>query len=89
MSETATEFSGERITAQVAELLEEDPAEISADDNLVDFGLDSIRIMTLVERFRRAGATVGFVELAERPTVQAWQALLSASTHAAEQPDDA
>jgi bifunctional isochorismate lyase/aryl carrier protein len=40
--------------------------------------LDSIRILTLVERWREAGVPVSFVELAESPTVAAWWTLLSA-----------
>lgn len=41
-------LSPERVRADVAELLDCDPAEIAPDENLVDLGLDSVRIMTLV-----------------------------------------
>ncbi|MGW6913807.1 phosphopantetheine-binding protein [Kitasatospora sp. NPDC054939] len=68
----------ERIRAEVAELLGEDPEEIPLDENLADWGLDSVRLMTLAERWRSEGARVGFVELAERPAVEAWAALLGA-----------
>ncbi|GAB4210741.1 MAG: isochorismatase [Roseiflexaceae bacterium] len=68
----------EQIRADVAELLEESPADLAEDDNLLDRGLDSIRLMSLVERWRAAGAEVGFVELAERPTLAAWWQLLEA-----------
>ena len=52
--------------------------EIGADDNLLDHGIDSIRIMSLVERWRRAGREVTFVALAEKPTPADWWAMLSA-----------
>ncbi|MWV46110.1 isochorismatase family protein [Paenibacillus sp. HJL G12] len=63
----------------VARLLQEEPSEIGDHDNLVmQWGLDSIRIMSLVEQWRRSGIAVSFVELAEQPTVECWRELLSA-----------
>ncbi|XOK59865.1 isochorismatase family protein [Paenibacillus elgii] len=63
----------------VADLLQEAPSSIAEHDNLItQWGLDSIRIMSLAERWRRSGAEVTFVELAERPTLADWWALLSA-----------
>lgn len=63
----------------VADLLQEAPSSIAEHDNLItQWGLDSIRIMSLAERWRRSGAEVTFVELAERPTLADWRALLSA-----------
>jgi bifunctional isochorismate lyase/aryl carrier protein len=35
--------------------------------------------MSLVERWRRTGAEISFVELAERPTLTHWYALLSSA----------
>lgn len=49
MSQT---LSPERIRADIAELLGCDPDGIAPDENLVDLGLDSVRIMVLVERWR-------------------------------------
>ncbi|MEU8920190.1 phosphopantetheine-binding protein [Kitasatospora sp. NPDC048545] len=71
-------FTVERIRAEVADLLGEDPADIPLDENLVDWGLDSIRLMTLAERWRAEGAEVAFVRLAEHPAVEAWAELLGA-----------
>jgi len=68
----------EAIRAQVADLLQELPANLGKNDDLINvWGLDSVRIMSLVERWRRSGAEVTFVELAEQPTLAAWWALLS------------
>ncbi|MCP3773790.1 isochorismatase family protein [Paenibacillus sp. MZ04-78.2] len=63
----------------VADLLQEAPSSLAEHDNLItQWGMDSIRIMSLAERWRRSGAEVTFVELAERPTLADWWALLSA-----------
>ncbi|AUY49092.1 MULTISPECIES: phosphopantetheine-binding protein [Streptomycetaceae] len=72
-------FTVERIRAEVADLLGEDPADIPLDENLADWGLDSVRLMALAERWRSEGADVAFLQLAERPAVEAWAELLGAS----------
>lgn len=64
------------VREEVAELLFADPAELTDDENLIDFGLDSVRIMTLVERWRRLGVPITFADLAERPTLADWWAVL-------------
>ncbi|MFI8949963.1 phosphopantetheine-binding protein [Streptomyces sp. NPDC053750] len=69
----------EKIRADVADCLGEDPADIPVDENLVDHGLDSVRVMALLERWRREhGVTAGFADLAERPAIEAWAPLLGA-----------
>lgn len=67
----------EELHAQIAEALDEPADSFGPDDDLVDVGLDSIRLMTLVERWRAGGVRLGFVELAEQPTVHGWWALLN------------
>ncbi|MGI5375514.1 phosphopantetheine-binding protein [Streptomyces sp. CA-251387] len=67
------------IREDVADVLGEDPADIPDDENLVDYGLDSVRLMSLVERWRREhGAEISFVDLADRPAIEAWALLLGA-----------
>ncbi|MFE6668075.1 phosphopantetheine-binding protein [Streptomyces sp. NPDC057697] len=71
-------LSPERVRADVAELLDCDPAEIAPEENLVDLGLDSVRIMTLVGRWRAAGAAaLEFPDLAEQPELGHWITLLT------------
>ncbi|MFD7619383.1 phosphopantetheine-binding protein [Streptomyces sp. NPDC059802] len=71
-------LSPERVRADVAELLDCDPAGIAPDENLVDLGLDSVRIMALVGRWRAAGAvTLEFPDLAEQPELAHWTTLLT------------
>ena len=66
------------VRAEIAELLYEDPAELTDDEDLVDFGLDSLRIMSLVERWRKRGVKITFAELAERSTLAEWWEVLEA-----------
>lgn len=71
-------LSPERLRADVAELLGCSPADLAPGENLADRGLDSMRIMTLVERWRAGGATaLEFPDLAERPELAHWTALLT------------
>lgn len=68
------------IRADVADVLGEEPADIPLDENLVDYGLDSVRIMSLIERWRRDHRiTATFVDLAEQPAIEAWAPILGAS----------
>lgn len=76
----------ERIRADVAELLQQAASELAEDANLLEQGLDSIRLMSLVERWRNEGADITFVDLAERPTLGAWLTLLSPAPSGRPQP---
>jgi bifunctional isochorismate lyase/aryl carrier protein len=70
-------FSLESLRVLVGELLDESPANIQDTDDLIEeWGMDSVRVMRLVEQWRRSGADVTFVELAERPTIAHWRSLL-------------
>lgn len=46
------------------------------DDNLMDFGLDSIAVMQVVDRWKAARVEVGFAELAAQPSINGWWALI-------------
>jgi bifunctional isochorismate lyase/aryl carrier protein len=70
------------LRAEVAALLEVPAGDLEDDENLVYSGLDSIRLMSLLERWRRAGAVTTFVELAERPTLADWWQVLHEQTRA-------
>ncbi len=71
-------LSADRIRADVAEIVGCDISEIGPDDNLFDLGLDSVRLMTLIERWRSAGAPeLELPDLAERPEVSYWIDLLT------------
>lgn len=65
-----------RIVSDVAEVLSMNAEQIGDDADLGDEGLDSVRLMTLVERWRADGADADFAELAEEPTINAWVQVL-------------
>ncbi len=68
----------DELRQDISEILEEpEAAEFSPDEDLLDLGMDSMRMMTLVTRWNRRGIEVGFVELVEEPTLEAWLALLT------------
>ena len=67
----------ERVRADIASTLQMAPHEIPLDENLLDLGLDSIRLMILVDRWSKAGAVVDFGALAEKATAQHWWTLVS------------
>lgn len=74
--DTALSFSIDRLRADLAEVLEIQEHEIGADDDLLDLGLDSIRLMSLVQRWADAGGGADFGELAERPVLSHWVSVL-------------
>ncbi|MGG1552919.1 isochorismatase family protein [Paenibacillus ferrarius] len=74
-------FHVDTLREQVAKLLYEAPESLGDDDHLIDVhGLDSIRVMSLVEAWRQQGAEVTFAQLAEQPTLASWSELLQANT---------
>ncbi|MFD4366940.1 phosphopantetheine-binding protein [Rhodococcus sp. NPDC058521] len=66
----------ERIRNDIAEVLEIPVADVDDTANLLDEGLDSVRVMTLLERWRESGAQVDLVDLISDPTVDAWADIL-------------
>jgi len=68
--------AAERLRARIADLLYVEPDELGLHDDLMDAGLDSIRVMTLIEDWRREGRDIGFADLLDRPTIAAWSELL-------------
>jgi bifunctional isochorismate lyase/aryl carrier protein len=62
----------EALRQQLGELLQKPPQEFGVEENLLDWGLDSIRLMNLVEMWRQKGVEVSFTDLAEEPTIAAW-----------------
>ncbi|OLT10619.1 hypothetical protein BJF78_28700 [Pseudonocardia sp. CNS-139] len=72
-------FSTDALRAEIAALLDEDVAAIDPDEELPDLGLDSVRVMTLLERWRAAGADVSLDDLAAEPTIAAWHRLLTSA----------
>ena len=68
--------SKEALRALVLPLLDQSDAPYD-DDNLIDYGLDSVRMMALAARWRKVHGDIDFVMLAKNPSIDAWWALLS------------
>lgn len=62
---------------QILPLLDEDSEDMGNDENLIDYGLDSLRIMELATRWRKIRGDIDFIALARNPTIDSWWALLS------------
>lgn len=68
----------ERLRADVARMVGEAPEDIALDDNLMDVGLDSMRMLNLIMGWNEAGLKVDFSDLAEHTTLEGWWKVLSA-----------
>lgn len=73
----ALPITQERMRADIAAMLHEDPSEIGDEDSLMDLGLDSMRAMNLVLAWSEGGLELEFSEFAENPTLAGWWALVS------------
>jgi bifunctional isochorismate lyase/aryl carrier protein len=64
---------------EISRSLQLAPGELRETDALLDWGLDSIRLMSFVENWRSAGRDVSFVQLAQAPNPAAWWAVLESA----------
>ncbi len=71
---------------RLASMVEDEGDEIGWDDNLADFGLDSVRVMELVADWKAAGVAIDFEDLARSPTPSQWWALIAARLPQAAEP---
>lgn len=69
-------LSKDELRALILPLLEDDDVP-EDDENLIDYGLDSVRVMALAARWRQVHRDVDFVSLAKNPSIDGWWALLS------------
>ena len=70
-------FGYEEIKVQIGNILKLDPDMIQDQDNLIEMGITSLKIMRLVNDWRKLGARVTFAELISQPTLHDWWELLS------------
>lgn len=83
-SQASQTLTFDQLKAQLFALLdEEDLEDFDADDNLVDYGLDSIQAMSLVTLWKNNGINITFNELAKNTTLNHWWALIQEKQQAA------
>lgn len=70
----------ETLQTLIATRLDIPPTEITADINLITLGMNSLEIMTIVNRLRRQGIPVTYEQLATQPTLDAWWQALTKAT---------
>ena len=68
----SSEFTLERLRADVARMLREDPEAIGLDDNLMDWGLDSMRLLDLIIGWNADGLKVDVMEIGAETTLNGW-----------------
>lgn len=66
-----------RLLTRVAELLNIEVSQIDTDEELMDQGLDSVRLVEIVTFLRKEGFEADFADLAEDSSVDAWRELLT------------
>ncbi|GAB3023997.1 non-ribosomal peptide synthetase [Mycobacterium bourgelatii] len=84
------QISKDQIRATVAAEIGCAAVDVADHDDLIQLGLNSIRMMALAGGWRKRGAAITFAELAASPTVESWYGLLSAGPEvAATEPTEA
>src|SRR5699024_6485468 len=72
-SEFRMTVTREQAIQDVADALFMEPSQLDTSADLLDQGMDSVRIMGLVERWRSAGVThIDFIALAEDQRLEQW-----------------
>lgn len=75
---TSPSITLERMREQIAAILEQPVSVIEDGANLLDLGLDSMRMMELATRWSdECGLYVDFASLAEHPEIRTWWRLVS------------
>ncbi|AOM41388.1 isochorismatase family protein [Xenorhabdus hominickii] len=70
-------WTRERLRAEILPLLDDDCGDIDDHENLLDYGLDSVKTMSLVTRWNHENHDINFISLVKKPTLANWLTLLN------------
>jgi len=73
------QWTHQQLLVRIAGFIQLPIEDIDCDESLIDYGLDSIRVMNLVEEWRTQNIEISFQQLAENPTINNWWKLLQSS----------
>lgn len=76
LNKKPNEILREWLTQELLQCIDEDAHDLSPDDNLIDYGLDSVRVMGLIAKWEKLGIKIQFEELARAPSINGWWALI-------------
>ncbi|ATM86592.1 MULTISPECIES: isochorismatase family protein [Yersinia] len=69
-------FSKDELKQQLLTLVDESAEDFDENENLINYGLSSVHIMTLATQWRQQGIELNFVDLAKNPSLNNWWKLL-------------
>jgi aryl carrier-like protein len=72
MSSTSYHLTRETLREWIAARLDMPATEVRCETNLVAHGMDSLEMMTIVNRLRRQGIVVTYQAFAAEPTLDKW-----------------
>ncbi|WP_446471049.1 isochorismatase family protein [Xenorhabdus stockiae] len=79
---TENRWDRDRLLTILQSTLDEDVCDIDDDENLLDYGLDSLRMMSFVSKRRLEGYELDFTSLMKQPTLRNWLVLLNGELEA-------
>lgn len=68
----------DQLRKDIADITDQTIDDIDLDEALMYSGLDSIRAMNLIDRWKNQGVDISFSELAEQPTLKNWWSIIEA-----------
>ncbi|MCD2197602.1 phosphopantetheine-binding protein [Actinomycetospora endophytica] len=69
-----------RLRGDVARLLDREADAVGDEEDLTDLGLDSIRLMSLLQGWSGPGVELDFVDFVQDPRLGRWAELVTAAT---------
>lgn len=77
LTDASVALTRDWLRTQVLAVLEDADEQLADEDNLIDYGLDSVQVMALVAGWQKLGIKVSFEDLARDPSVSGWWQLIA------------